>query len=156
MATERKIGFQTRQTWKRFCSWYGADSVERKYGLQAPEDWESCIEELGDVTLAKAIAQVREKFPTWMPSLPEFEQIVRDLRRAAASADEPTIQEQLKTFVLRTRSLTGNQFRMPWTFIGAGNARTGEGFAVTGVVVPSDGEYPGHRVTVEDMRGFAQ
>lgn len=155
MATERKIGLQARQTWKRFCSWYGADSVERKYGLQPPEDWCDCIEDLGEATLAKAMAQVREKFPTWMPSLPEFEQIVRELRKAAAAVEEPTTQEQLMSFVMRTKSLTQNQLHMPWTYVGVGNARNGEGFFVTGVVVPADGQHRGYRVTVDDMRAFA-
>lgn len=154
MATERRAGMQARQTWKRFCAWYGADAVERKYGLQPPEDWCDCLDDLGESTLAKAMAQVREKFPTWMPSLPEFEQIIRDLRRAASAFDQPTLQEQLKEFVLRTRQLSGNQLRMPWTFVGCGNPRNGEGFSVTGVVVPSDGEHRGYRVMVDEMRAF--
>lgn len=155
MANERKIGWQSRQTWKRFCAWYGADAVERKFGVQPPEDWCDCIEDLDEIALAKAMAQVREKFPTWMPSLPEFEQIIRDLRRAASAGDAPTLQEQLTTFVLRTKSLTSKQVREPWTFLGLGNARSGEAFAVTGVVIPPDGERCGYRVMVDDMRSLA-
>lgn len=152
--TERKASWAVRQTWKRFCGWYGADVVERKFGLQPPADWCDAIDALDDSKLERVMTGVRAKFATWPPSLPEFEQIARDLRRVAASTDEPTIQEQLKSFVLRSRALTGNQFRMPWTFLGTGNARTGEGFAVTGVVVPPDGEHRGYRVMVDDMRGF--
>jgi hypothetical protein len=139
-----------RHTWKRFCGWYGADAIERKFGLQAPDDWRDSIDSVNEKTLESAMTQIRQRFPTWPPSLPEFEQIVRDLRKSADNRG-PTTLELLTDYVLRTKSLSKNQASSPWTYIGTGNARTGEGFAITGVVIPADGSNPGYRVMVADM-----
>lgn len=150
--SERKISWQARQTWKRFCGWYGADVVERKFGLQAPEDWCDAIDAVEEKTLETVLEHVRGKFPTWPPSLPEFEQLVR-IVRSPSIARGPTVQERLKDFVVRTKHLSNGQLSQPWTYLGTGDARTGSGFAITGVVVPADGPLPGYRVMVEDMGG---
>lgn len=63
-----------------------------------------------------------------------------------------TVQNQLADFVLKRKPLTALQLRSPWKWLHCGNARTGEGFAITGVLVPADGEHPGYRVMVEDMQ----
>lgn len=150
--SERKISWQARQTWKRFCGWYGADVVERKFGLQPPEDWCEAIDAVQEKILDTVLGQVRGKFPTWPPSLPEFEQLVR-LVRSPSIARGPTMQERLMEFVVRTKHLTGGQLSTAWTYVGTGDAHTGEGFVITGVVVPPDGSIPGYRVMVEDMGG---
>lgn len=152
MATERKISWQARQTWKRLCGWYGADVMERKFGVQPPEDWCEAIDAVDEKTLEVVLTQVRSKYVAWPPSMPDFEQIARNVRSPSIALG-PSLQEQLKAFVVRTRSLTRNQLATPWTYLGTGNGRTGEGFAIVGVVVPADGESHGYRVMVEDMNG---
>jgi len=145
------ISNQARDTWKRFASWYGADALERKFGLTCPPDWAEAIDGLDRNTLARVMAETKQKFPTWMPGLPEFEALIASLRRPAGP-EVPPMHEQLCDFVIKHRKLTGEQLRQPWTYLYRGNVRTGVDFAVTGVVVPADGEHPGYRIMVEDMR----
>lgn len=141
--TERKISYATKQVWKRFCAWYGADVVERKFGLQPPTDWAELIDSIDDRLMDRILADTRQKFPTWPPALPEFEQIVIIAKRPQQYA--PTMVDQLCTFVLRNRQLTPNQVRMTWAYL----HRDG---VVSGVVIPADGEHQGYRVMVEDMQ----
>jgi len=148
------ISWQAKQVWKRFCAWYGADVIERKYGVQVPDDWCEVIDSIDRGKLEGVLADVRSKHPTWPPGLPEFEQVVKAANKPVC-VEGPTMQERLRDFVLRTKPLTQAQIRAPWKDIGTGNARTGEGFAVVGVVVPPDGEFPGYRVMVVDMQADA-
>jgi hypothetical protein len=142
------------EAWKRFAAWYGADTLERKYGLKPPEDWCEIFDSLDRDQLARVLADVRVKFPTWMPGLGEFEQLVREIRKPVPMRG-PTVQEQLTSYVLRNYRLTFNQTRGPWRWLGTGNQWTGEGFAITGVVIPADGDAPGYRVMVVDMQSEA-
>lgn len=69
--------WQTKHVWKRFCAWYGADVVERKFGTQAPEDWSAVINGIARDRLEIVLADVRAKHPTWPPNLFEFEQLAK-------------------------------------------------------------------------------
>lgn len=141
--------WQARQVWKRFCAWYGADVIERKYGAVVPEDWCGVIDDIPPGKLENVLADVRMKHPSWPPGLPEFEAITRAVNKPVF--DGPSPMERLCDFVLKTKPLTAAQLRGPWRFIGAGNVRNGEGFAIAGVIVPADGDRPGYRVMVQDM-----
>lgn len=152
------ISWQAKQVWKRFGSWYGADALERKYGAVVPDDWCEVIDAIERGKLELLLADVRAKFPTWLPSLPEFEGLAKQLAEPARDAG-PSTQERLVDFVLRTRRLTPAQLRMPWRFLYCGDCGTGgergrrpsQDYAVTGVVVPADGDHPGYRVMFVDM-----
>ena len=144
MATERKIPWQARQVWKRFCGWYGADMLERKFGPSPPEDWCDAIEDIDPKRLDTVLANVRMKHPQWPPGLPEFEQIARTAGRARNEG--PATHEALTADVLRAKPPTPNQLR-GWTFFGEGE------LPFAGVLIPSDGDAPGYRVTVADMQG---
>jgi hypothetical protein len=145
--------WQAKQVWKKFGAWYGADALERKYGTKVPDDWCDVIDGIDRSNVDRIMADVRSQFPTWLPSLPEFERIVGGVSKARDRV--PSIQERLTAFVLRAKPLTPNQVRLPWRFLHTGNARTGEGFAVTGVEIPPDGDFPGYRVMVIDMQAEA-
>lgn len=141
--TERKVSWQVRQAWRRFGSWYGADVLERKYGLNAPQDWADVIDDIPESMIDRVMSETRSKYPTWLPSLAEFEQVVKQVKRPVVMG--PTTQEQLCNFVLKNRDLTLSQVRQPWTYT------YGQAGEVTGVVVPADGERCGYFVRVEDM-----
>jgi hypothetical protein len=147
------IGYQAKQVWRKLAAWYGADVIERKFGAEIPKDWAEAIDAIDDDKLNGVLADVRIKHPTWPPGLPEFEQLVRDANRPKSNFG-PSMQDQLCEFVLKTKALTKEQRAAPWKFLYTGNARTGEGFAVTGVVVPALGG-TGHRVMVIDMQSEA-
>jgi len=149
-----KTSWQVRQVWKRFGSWYGADALERKFGLLPPDDWCEVIDAIERSKLETIMTDVRAKFPTWMPSLPEFEGLVRAASRPVRQ-EGPTMQERLCDFALRSKPLTDAQKRMPWAYLYTGNARTGEGLVVSGVAIPPDGQAPGYRVMVMDMNSEA-
>ena len=68
---------QTKHVWKRFCAWYGADVVERKYGLNAPDDWARAIDAIDRSRLDGVLAGVRAAHPVWPPTLHEFETLAK-------------------------------------------------------------------------------
>jgi len=151
---------QAQDTWKRFASWYGADVLERKFGLTVPPDWSDAIDSLDRNQLAMVLGETKQKYPTWMPGLPEFEGLIRQVRKPAAPSVGPSVQEQLISFVLANRSLTPEQLSRPWDYIverfdaqpsWAKEMVHNWGMRVTGVVIPADGENPGYRVMTMDM-----
>jgi hypothetical protein len=148
--TTDKTSWQVRQVWKRFGGWYGADALERKFGLAPPDDWVESIDKIERSKLEQIMSDVRAKYPTWMPSLPEFEQLVRQANKPVYH-EGPSIEFKLTEFVLRTKTLTRTQL-MPfsWSYLYRGNVRTGEGFQTTGVVIAADGDAPGFRVMAID------
>jgi hypothetical protein len=148
------ISYQAKQVWRKFGAWYGADVIERKFGVGIPDDWAEVIDTIEKGKLDGVLADVRVKHPTWPPGLPEFEQIAKAANRPAFH-NGPSVQEQLRDYVLRAKRLTPAQLRAPWRDIYTGNGRTGEGLVVTGVVVPPDGDAPGYRVMVIDMQSEA-
>lgn len=149
-----KTSWQVRQVWKRFGSWYGADALERKFGLTPPDDWCEVIDAVQRDKLEQLMADVRAKYPTWLPSLPEFEGLAKAVARPVRN-EGPTMQEKLRDFALRSKHLTPGQLRAPWRDLYTGNGRTGEGLAVVGLEIPPDGNAPGYRVMVIDMNAEA-
>jgi hypothetical protein len=146
-----KASWQVRQVWKRFGGWYGADALERKFGLQPPDDWIDAIDKVERQKLEQIMTDVRAKYPTWMPSLPEFELLVTAANRPVFK-EGPTMAERLDAFVLRTKRLTPMQLLgSSWTYLYRGNPHTGEGLVTTGVQIAADGDVPGFRVMAIDM-----
>ena len=52
--TEFRPSKRANDAWKRFAAWYGADTLERKFGLQAPQDWCEVFDRLDRDALALA------------------------------------------------------------------------------------------------------
>lgn len=155
---------QAQDTWKRFCSWYGADAVERKFGLRAPDDWVEVLDAVDRDQLPLVLAETKSKFPTWMPGLPEFEALVTQFSKPAAPDFGPSMQERLINFVIANRSLTPRQLGMPWQYIperfdavpyGQKGMVRDWGVRIVGVIVPADGDHLGYRVMVEDLQQAA-
>lgn len=140
----RKVSRRAQEAWTRFASWYGADVLDRKYGLTPPQDWCEVLDELDRETLAAVMAETKSKFPSWMPGLPEFEAIVRQIKAPTVQRG-PSIMDQLHDFVMANYRLTPRQLRGPRTWL----HRDG---VISGVVIPADGDTPGFRVMAEDMQ----
>lgn len=68
---------QVKHVWKRFCAWYGADVIERKYGAAAPEDWCRAIDAVDRQRLDAIMVDVRAAHPVWPPTLHEFEHLAK-------------------------------------------------------------------------------
>lgn len=97
----------------------------------------------------KVAAGTLKKFPTPLDLTPEPEPPRHD-------PGEQSIFDQLADFALRTKPLTPRQWR-GWTFIYRGNSggpgiKPSADFAVTGLIIPPDGDAPGYRIMVEDMQ----
>lgn len=158
-APSYRISARAKRVWSKLQSWYG-DALDQ-YGVWPPQDWCEVIDELANVAMERAaLSEIRSKHLTFPPRFPEFESILLRVSRPATSG--ASMQERLCAFVLRHRSLTVTQLRLPWTYLYRGYsgcagdpkdalAKPGIDFATVGVVVPADGKQPGYRVMVEDL-----
>lgn len=151
---------RSRKLWSTFVEWYGKRSVAEIGGI-IPRDWCEVVDSIKTRDVWNRVLQtVKEKHLKYPPKFPEFDAIVSACANPPPVNVGPSAQDQLTNFVLRTKSLTANQLRMPWEFFGkgfdaadaSGKMKSNFGREVTGVIVPADGDAPGYRVTVEDMR----
>lgn len=139
---------RTNDAWTRFATWYGADALERKFGLTPPPEWCDVLERLDREKLAVVLANCKQKYPAWMPTLPEFEALVG--QHSAPVNTGPSMQERLSRVVIRR--CTEEQLRLPWTYLYRGSAdRNSSDFEITGVDIPADGANPGRRFMVADL-----
>lgn len=142
-----KISNRAARLWQRLVEWYGARFTEQ-YGPTAPDDWAEVVDKADNETVKLVLADIRQHHVTYPPTFPEFVQLFARAKPKNSAA--PDARERLTAFVLRHRSLTVGQTRMPWNFLGQ---RCERGFSTTGVVVPADGNAPGYRVMLEDVAG---
>lgn len=143
-----------KDTWKRFGQWYGVDAIERKFGnLKPPPDWCMAIVLIGKDKIDLVLAQVKTKYPNFLPSLPEFEQLAEPFARHASSTpNRPSTQHLLSLHVLKRFALSRMQIAKPWTYLYRGSPHAGStDFAITGVVIPADDRLPAIRVLVSDV-----
>ena len=141
-----KVSARAKRFWDKLRGWYGTILTEQ-YGEVPPPDWCEVVDDASNDVLRSALAEVRVKHVTFPPRLPEFESIVRKLKRPIMQG--PSTVEQLCSFVLRTRSLTFAQLQQPWKYL-----HDADGFC-TGVVIPADANHAGYRVMVVDMQSEA-
>lgn len=159
---EYTISKRVRGVWKKFSDWYGADNIAKNFGSIPTEEWCEAIDAIQSKdAMAKILADIRLKHPTFPPRFPEFEAIVRAAYLPKQRNDGPSMQELLATFVMRNRSVSFAQANMPWTYIGrafdapdaSGKMRANHGIEITGVIVPADPATGiGYRVMVADMQ----
>jgi len=137
-----------RETWKRLTHWYGADAMERKFRtLAPPPDWAKAIDGVGKERIALVLADVRTKYPSFLPNLPEFDAIAaRHAPKSGARPDPPNMR--LANHAIRHLPLTPKQFRGSWTYLRADNE-------IVGLVIAADGDAPGYRVMLSDLDAFA-
>lgn len=134
--------------WKRLTDWYGARLVEQ-YGEEPPDDWCAAIDKASDRQVLDALTAIRSQHVQFPPSLPQLEQLLRPKYQAGPKKSP---QEQLCEWVVANRALTPAQLRAVWTWLYTGSPYAGStDFAIVGVVIPPDGEAPGHRIMLEDM-----
>lgn len=143
-----------KDTWKRFGQWYGVDAIQRKFGdLKPPPDWCMAIVLIGKDKIDLVLAQVKTKYPNFLPSLPEFEQLAEPFSRATqAASNRPSTQYLLSCYVLKRFALSRMQLAMPWTYLYRGSPYAGStDFAITGVVIPGRDDLAEIRVMVSDL-----
>jgi hypothetical protein len=138
---ERKESKRAREFWSRLLAWYGA-RVGDSYGMLPPVDWCEVIDRASPETIRRTLAEIRSEHPVHPPTFPQFDEIVSRLSFAVARG--PLVQERLREFVCKHRSISAGQLWRPWTFV----YNKDECVAVD---VPEDGNTPGFRVRVEDM-----
>lgn len=78
---------RAEQLWKRLAQIFGADALERKFGLQPPEEWIETVEELNDAQLANGLRELMKSGKTHVPALPEFIKHCRDAREFSTPRD---------------------------------------------------------------------
>lgn len=145
---------RSKGVWRKLIQWYGGDKITKEFGAIPPREWCEAIDSIGTrEALAKIMTEVRHKHVTFPPRFPEFEAIVNRFSRPLQTVDGPTVMEQLHDFVVRTKKLSRTQhLAASWNYLYRGFARSGHGLECVGVVIAADGDVPGFRVTVEDMR----
>lgn len=160
-APDYTISRRARRLWTKFCEWYGTAEMSKQFGLVPPQDWCQAIDDIPDRdAMARVLSAVRTKHPTFPPKFPEFDAIVSNCTKVKAVFAGPTAQERLKLWVLRHKSLSRDQLRLPWTYIGRYFDALGPdrrmtrdyGIEITGVIVPADGDHPGYRVMLADLQ----
>lgn len=152
-----RVSARAQRFWDRLVDWYGVRFSDQ-FGEHPPEDWRRLVDAASNDAVAEVLAEIRSKHVTHPPTFPEVDALFTRAGRPPVASLGPTVQERLADWVVRNRTLTRNQLRMPWSWIGSGDARNrGPGksdpnFQIVGVIVPADGEHPGYRVMVEDMQ----
>lgn len=151
-----KVSDRAKRFWGRLVGYYGAQLTD-KFGASPPPDWCEVIDDASNETLRAALVEIRREHVTFPPNFPQFEAIIKRIQRPQDTG--PSVQAQLREFVLRHRRLTMNQIRQPWRDLyrghpgyGGERSQPSPDYAVVGVEVPADGEHPGYRVMVEDMQ----
>lgn len=61
-------------------AFFGADAIERKYGLEPPQDWTAAVESLGDAQLRAGIEALSKSALAFPPTLPQFVSMCRSSR----------------------------------------------------------------------------
>jgi len=142
-----KPSHRSQRVWDRLGDWYGARFADQFGDVPSP-DWCTVIDNVSNDHLVAALVLIRERHVTFPPTLPEFVALVKEVRMPPR-VHAPSIAEQLTAYVARAYPLTPAQVRGPWTFM---FQMVGGRPVVTAVVIDADGDRPGYRVTVEDMR----
>lgn len=143
-----------REIWKRFGSWYGVDALERKFGdAKPPSDWCEAVDAIGKERIDIVMSLVRSKYPQFLPSLPEFEQLDRQSRpRPATGPLRPSTQYLLNCYVMKHFPLEPMQLAAPWTYLYRGNPYPGStDFEITGAIVPAHGKACAIRVMCSEI-----
>lgn len=138
-----------RETWKRFGGWYGVDAIQRKFGdIKPPADWCSAIDVIGSQRIDLVLSQVKTKYPTFLPSLPEFEALGREHCRPVMIGPSP----QQRLSIAAVGRCSAKQLRLPWTYLSRGCPdRNSTDFEVIGVEIPAADGIPGMRIMLEDL-----
>lgn len=147
------VSARAQRFWDKLHGWYGSALTDR-FGDAAPSDWCSLVDDSNNDVVASALAEIRQRHVTFPPNFPEADAIFTKLKRPHDAS--PSMMDLLSAFALRTKPLTFRQLR-GWTFVYQGHAGyagcpASHDYAVTGMVIPPDGEAPGYRIMVNDMQ----
>lgn len=120
-----------------------------RFGTAIPDDWAAVVDRTDDERLNRAFLALRQKCPTFVPKLGEFEACIpRKL------FGEDSIPDRLAQAVLKRFNLCEHQLWQSWTYFGKNVSGAGQFYQETaGVVVPGcDGcGRSSHRLLVEDL-----
>lgn len=151
------VSVRAERFWSKLRDWYGT-ALTDQYGAKPPVDWCAVIDNANNDTVRDALTEIKIKHVTFPPRFPEVAAIFSRLQRPVHR--DASLQEKLREFALRYYKLTPNQIRLPWEDLYAGQSGypgvpASSDFAITGVLIPSDGEHPGFRIMVIDMQQAA-
>jgi hypothetical protein len=65
------------EIWERFGGMFGADAVERKFGLTPPDEWKAMLSRLKDFEIDRGVRRLAYSGKAHVPSLPEFTRLCR-------------------------------------------------------------------------------
>jgi hypothetical protein len=158
-SSRSRVSPRAQRFWDRLVTWYGSRLTEQ-YGANPKGDWCELIDDHDNEVVARALVEIKTKHPQFPPSFPEADGIFARLKMPTQTSTGPSVHEALSDYVLRNRTLTPNQLRMPWKYIGKtfdavgidGKMRPHHGVEITGVIIPADGDHPGYRVMVADLQ----
>jgi hypothetical protein len=71
---------RARQVWGHLVALFGADAVERKYGLEPPDEWSGALETLSEAQLRAGVSGLLNGGRAYVPTLPEFLAVCRNGR----------------------------------------------------------------------------
>ena len=138
----KTISIRAKRTWSRLQDWYGARFSET-YGNEPPDDWQAIVDLTDNDTLVRGMQLIKTRYMDHPPTFPQFEAAMKSQKSNIRSE---STQDKLCRFAARThRNLTPRQLRGPWSYTYAPNGE------VTGVTIPSDGDHPSLRCTVDQM-----
>jgi hypothetical protein len=112
-----RVSSRAQRFWERLISWYGSRLTEQ-YGAEPKGDWCELIDDHENEVIAAALAEIKIKHPQYPPSFPEADAIFARLKAPSQAQIGPSMLEQLSDFVHRNRTLTANQLRLPWKYLG--------------------------------------
>lgn len=145
---------RTRDAWKKFIAWYGADHVERRYGLQAPSEWDRVLSRLDRDKMAAVLSDTKSEHSSYMPSLGDFEQIVERHLPTVKPVVGPSIIERFCEYGLKRCS--PEQAMVPWTYhflgsSGGPGVPASPDHAVIAVTIPAREKAPQIRISLEEL-----
>jgi hypothetical protein len=135
------------RVWDRMNDWYGVRMSEA-YGATPPRDWCRAVDHASDSQVRDALTKMRRAHTSHPPTLPEFEALLAPPRTSVAQGSP--IVSRLADYAIKHLRLTPRQLAAPWTWLHKGEVG-GHDYEITGVVILSDGEAPGHRVNLADL-----
>lgn len=75
--------------WRRLAGLFGGDSLERRYGPRAPDEWVVMIGRLKDHELERGLRRLVYGGAKHVPTLPEFVKLCRTIGQAEGVEDAP-------------------------------------------------------------------
>lgn len=134
---------QANNLWRSFTRWYGARFADQ-FGKQPDAEWIEVFDDTTDDQVERALRACRAKHVIHPPTLPMFEQLLREAKQAPRAKRGPSTLDRLTDAVLR-QPMTEAQRRARWTYL------QGLDGTIDGIVVPPGDGAPEIRIHASDL-----